>query len=190
MNSIAIFCGSSSGFDPLYADVARQVGRFLAQQGITIVYGAGNVGLMGELADAALDAGGQVVGVIPHFLKDKEVCHTGLTQLYLVDTMHERKVKMAQLSQGVITLPGGYGTLDELFEMVTLVQLGQDSQPIGLLNTKGFFDPLLYYVGHATQEGFIKPAHQDLILSSPDIEPLFDLLVNFRHEPLQGKWWK
>lgn len=190
MNSIAVFCGSSAGFDPVYAETARLVGRGLAQRGIAIIYGAGNVGLMGILADAALEAGGQVIGVIPHFLKDKEVCHTGLTQLHLVDTMHERKVKMAQLSQGVLTLPGGYGTLDELFEMVTLVQLDQDNQPIGLLNTKGFFDGLLQYVDHAATEGFIKNAHRDLLIADADFDGLIEKLLNYRHEPLTGKWWR
>ncbi|MBL7794120.1 MAG: TIGR00730 family Rossman fold protein [Saprospiraceae bacterium] len=189
MQHLSVFCGSSAGFNEIYAEAARTLGRELARRGIGIVYGAGNVGLMGVLADAALAAGGQVVGVIPHFLQEKELCHTGLTEVYLVNSMYERKVKMAQLSQGVITLPGGYGTLDELFEMVTLVQLGQDRQPIGLLNINGFFDQLIAYVAHASEEGFIKPFHRDLLIVENETSALIDRLIAYEHKPVEGKWW-
>lgn len=186
---LSVFCGSSAGFNQIYADAARDLGATLAGRGIGIVYGAGNVGLMGILADAALSAGGKVIGVIPHFLQEKELCHPGLTETYLVNSMYERKVKMAQLSQGVITLPGGYGTLDELFEMVTLVQLGQDKQPIGLLNINGFFDQLVAYVAHASQEGFIKPFHRDLLIVENEIPALIDRLLAYEYKPVEGKWW-
>ena len=189
INKISVFCGSSAGFSSLYADAARELGTALARRDIGIVYGAGNVGLMGILADAALAAGGEVIGVIPHFLQEKELCHEGITEVYLVNSMYERKVKMARLSQAVITLPGGYGTLDELFEMVTLVQLGQDRQPIGLLNVNGFFDHLIAYVDHATHEGFIKPFHRDLLIVENDVSTLIDRLLAYEYKPVEGKWW-
>lgn len=187
--NLAVFCGSSAGFNPIYAEAAKLVGHTLAQEGIGIVYGGGNVGLMGILADAALAAGGHVIGVIPGFLKEKEVCHLGLSELHVVESMHERKVKMARLSQGVIALPGGYGTLDEVFEMVTLAQLGQDMQPAGLFNVNGFFNHLITYIDHAHQEGFIKQAHRELLHHADDFPTLLAHLLAYKPVELEGKWW-
>lgn len=187
MQSIVVFCGSSKGENPLYIQAAKDLGVYLAKKGIKIVYGAGNVGLMGVLADAALAAGGEVIGVIPHFLKEKEVCHTELTQLFLVDSMYERKVKMAELSEGVIVLPGGYGTLDELFEMLTLVQLGQDNQPCGIWNVNGYFDHLILQLARMHQDKFLKDIHLKMLLVSKDLEDLMDQMQNWSL-PVAGKW--
>lgn len=187
MESVLVFCGSSTGKLPIYAEAAQHLGETLAERGLTTVYGAGNIGLMGILADAALDKGGKVVGVIPHFLKEKEVCHEHLTELYLVDTMDERKKKMAEVSDAVITLPGGFGTLDELFEMATLVQLGQDRQPIGILNVDGYFDPLLQQIDRMIADGFVKEAQRDLIIIDTDASRLLDRLAAHRVERVE-KW--
>lgn len=189
MKSVAVFCGSSKGHHPVYSDQARLLGEALAKRNIWMVYGAGNVGLMGVIADAMLAQKGKVIGVIPHFLREKEVCHEGLTELYVVDSMHERKVQMAELSEGVIVMPGGYGTMDELFEMLTLVQLGQDSQPIGILNVENFFNPLLQQVDHMMEEGFVKSFHRNLLIVSNDIEELLDKMSNYEPQPEVGKWW-
>lgn len=187
MKSVLVFCGSSTGKLPIYATAAQHLGEVLAQRALTTVYGAGNVGLMGILADAALDKGGEVIGVIPHFLVEKEVCHDGLTEVFLVDTMDERKKKMAELSDAVITLPGGFGTLDELFEMATLVQLGQDHQPIGILNINNYFDPLLQQIDRMIQDGFVKEAQRDLIIVDEDASSLIDRLAAHRVERVE-KW--
>ncbi|MCB0654023.1 MAG: TIGR00730 family Rossman fold protein [Saprospiraceae bacterium] len=172
MNSIAVYCGSNKGKDTAYAEAAHQLGTYLAQNNIEIIYGAGNIGLMGILADAALTNGGVVTGVIPHFLKEKEVCHLGLTHLFLVDSMHQRKVEMTKLSDGAIILPGGFGTLDEMFEIITLVQLGQTQQPIGMLNVNGYYDHLIAHLDKMTEEGFVIPEHRELIYASTDIDYL------------------
>ncbi len=187
MESVLVFCGSSTGKLPIYAEAAQHLGETLAERGLTTVYGAGNIGLMGILADAALEKGGKVVGVIPHFLKEKEVCHEQLSELYLVDTMDERKKKMAELSDAVITLPGGFGTLDELFEMATLVQLGQDRQPIGILNVNEYFDPLLQQIDRMIQDGFVKEAQRDLIIIDSDASRLLDRLAAHQVERVE-KW--
>ena len=172
MNAIAVYCGSNKGKDPAYANAANDLGTYLAKNDIEIVYGAGNIGLMGILADAALANDGRVTGVIPHFLKAKEVCHLGLTHLFLVDSMHERKVEMTRLSDGAIILPGGFGTLDELFEIITLVQLGQTKQPIGILNINGFYDHLIAHMDKMVEEGYVIPEHRALIYTSTDIDTL------------------
>lgn len=172
MNAIAVYCGSNKGSDPAFVQAAEALGIYLAKNNIEIVYGAGNIGLMGVTADAALKHDGQVTGVIPHFLKEKEVCHMGLTHLFLVDSMHERKVEMTRLSDGAIILPGGFGTLDELFEIITLVQLGQTQQPIGILNVNGFYDHLIAHLDKMVEEGFVIPEHRALIYTSTDIETL------------------
>lgn len=190
MKSIAVFCGSSKGANPIYARAARALGEALVQRKLKMVYGAGNVGLMGVIADAMLEKGGYVIGVIPDFLKEKEVCHGGLTELFLVKTMHERKVKMAELSDGVIVLPGGYGTLDELFEMVTLIQLGQDDQPIGILNVNGYYDPLLQQIERMHSDRFLRSFHKDMIMVETDIEALLDRMENYQPIKPEGKWWE
>ena len=172
MNSIAVFCGSSAGKNPLYTQLAIDLGRTFARRGITLVYGAGNIGLMGAMADAVLENGGTVFGSIPHFIKEKEVCHMGLTELVTVNSMHERKQMMAEKADGFITLPGGFGTLDELFEILTWKQLQLHRKPIGLLNWNGYYDHLIDHVDRMIQEGFIKPHHRQLLLIENDLDAL------------------
>ncbi|MCB0568445.1 MAG: TIGR00730 family Rossman fold protein [Phaeodactylibacter sp.] len=190
MKSVAIFCGANTGNNPLYAETAAELGRVLATQQVRAVYGAGKVGLMGVMANAALQAGGEVWGVIPFFLRKKEVCHEELTKLFVVDSMHERKIKMAQLSDAVIVLPGGYGTLDEAFEMLTLAQLGQGTHPIGFLNVNNFFGPLLDQLEQMQAEGFLKPAHRKLAMFADNIPELLNKLEHYEVPPTEGKWIK
>lgn len=188
MRSVLVFCGASSGNAPIYRETAQALGEALAGMGKNIVYGGGNVGLMGELANAALAAGGTVTGVITEHLLDREVCHRGLTDLRIVPTMHERKVLMAQLSDAVVTLAGGYGTLDELFEMLTLGQLGHDKRPIGIVNTEGFYDPLLAHLDQAVERGFLRPQHRDLLLVERELEPLLSRMEAHQPRPEVPKW--
>lgn len=188
MQSILVFCGANHGVHPDYTATARRVGETLAERGYRIIYGAGKVGLMGTLADAALSKGGYVGGVIPYFLKEKEVCHEGLTDLYIVDSMHERKVRMAQLSDAVLVLPGGYGTLDELFEMLTLSQLSKWNHPIGLLNVNGFYDHLIAHLYHLQREGFLKEQHRKLLLADNDLDALLEQMQHFKSPETIGKW--
>jgi len=178
MNAIAVFCGSSAGKDPLYSRLAVDLGRTFARRGITLLYGAGNIGLMGVMADAALENGGRVFGSIPHFIKEKEVCHTGLSELVLVDSMHQRKQLLAEKADGFITLPGGFGTLDELFEILTWKQLQLHKKPIGLLNWNGYYDHLVAHIDRMIDEGFIKPQHRDLLVVSDDLDTLLDEMAN------------
>lgn len=172
IKSILVFCGSKTGNNPLYETTTCQLGKILAEKGITIIYGAGNVGLMGVLADATLAAGGKVEGIIPYFLSNREGGRTDLTELVQVDSMAERKKLMAKRADAVITLPGGYGTLDELFEMLTLVQLSKAAHPIGILNINGFFNPLIAQLDLMEQEGFLRSEHRNLLIVSEDIEEL------------------
>ena len=160
-----VFCGSNKGANPLYATAATEMARCLVANGIGIVYGGGNVGLMGVLADAALDAGGEVIGVIPRMLVEREIAHQGLAELRVVGSMHERKALMAELSDGCIAMPGGYGTLDEFCEILTWTQLGLQRKPIGVLNVAGYFDRLLDLFDHAVAEQFVKPMHRDMIVT-------------------------
>ncbi len=176
---VCIFCGSSTGTRPAYAEAARKVGGLLGKWGVGIVYGGGQIGMMGILADAALEAGGEVIGVIPRFLIDRELGHSGVTELRIVETMHERKALMADLSQAFIALPGGFGTLEELCEMLTWAQLGLHPNPCGVLNIEGFFDPLLSFLDHAVEEGFLAERHRSLLLESSDPEFLLDGLFRF-----------
>src|SRR5262245_36632496 len=164
MRRVGVFCGSKVGSRPEYADAARQLGKALVGRGMGLVFGAGHVGLMGVLADVVLAAGGEAVGVIPQALVDKELAHTGLTELHVVETMHQRKALMADLSDSFVALPGAFGTGDELFEILTWSQLGLHAKPIGLLDVAGFFGPLLEWLDHAVAEGFLKPAHRNLLL--------------------------
>lgn len=187
LRSIAVFCGSSRGDDPDFAMQARQLGEDLALRGIEVVYGGAMVGLMNEVAEGALSAGGRIIGVMPRFLADKEIAHQCLTEMVLVDSMHERKMAMNERSDGVIALPGGYGTLDELFEMVTWAQLGLHFKPIGILNTKGFYDPLIAQVGMMTRHGFLKAVHRDMLIVSDEISSLLHSMQHFR-PPTTGKW--
>lgn len=173
MKHICVFCGANTGSDPLYAQVATEVGRYMAEQHYTLVYGAGNVGLMGVIADAVMAHGGQTTGVIPEFLQKWEVAHDNLDELIITQTMHERKAIMAERADAFVALPGGYGTLDELFEILTWRQLHLHQKPIGLLNVKGYFDPLLQMVDRMKEEGFLQAENHQLILSANTVGDLF-----------------
>jgi uncharacterized protein (TIGR00730 family) len=164
MRRLCVFCGSSVGVKPLYAEAAKELGRLLASKGIGLVYGGGNVGLMGVIADAALEAGGEVIGVIPLALADREIAHTGLTELHVVDSMHSRKAKMAELADAFVAMPGGVGTFEEFFEAITWTQLGLHRKPCGLLNVDGFYTPLEKFIDQAVTEGFITPVHRKAIV--------------------------
>src|SRR5262245_3618611 len=177
MNSVCVFCGSASGTNPAYAAAARDVGCELARRGLTLVYGGGRVGLMGEVATAALAAGGTVVGVIPHALSGKEIAFAEATELVVVDTMHARKALMADRADAFVALPGGYGTCDELFEILTWGQLGIHRKPVGLLNVNGFFTPLLGWLDHVVREGLLKPKHRGLLLVADTVPELLDKLA-------------
>ncbi|MBK8490814.1 MAG: TIGR00730 family Rossman fold protein [Saprospirales bacterium] len=172
MQSIAVFCGSSSGKDPRLKELAADLGRNFAKRGITLVYGAGNIGLMGIMADAALEAGGKVVGAIPFFMKEKEVCHTDLTELFTVESMHERKHTMAEKADAFITLPGGFGTLDELFEILTWKQIQLHFKPVGLLNWNGYYDHLLAHIDKMIEAGFLKEVNRNLLTVANDLDTL------------------
>ena len=188
MRRICVFCGSSTGKPAAYAEHARQLANALVARQLGLVFGGGHIGLMGVLADTVLKAGGQAIGVIPQALVDKELAHGGLSELHVVSSMHERKGLMADLSHGFLALPGGYGTADELFEILTWAQLGLHSKPIGLLNVAGFFDPLLAWLDHAVAEGFIKSKHRQLILEAADADRLLHILLNNNPPETTDKW--
>lgn len=173
---ICVYCGSNPGDDPLYGEAARHVGTYLAEHGIGVVYGGGRIGLMGIVADAALAAGGEVYGVIPHKLQELEVAHPGLTELFVVDSMHARKMVMAQLADAFIALPGGFGTLDELFEVTTWTQLGYHNKPVGLLNVCSYFDLLLRFLDQARDVGFIRGGHRGIMIAAATIDDLVQAL--------------
>jgi uncharacterized protein (TIGR00730 family) len=177
MRSVCVFCGSSAGSDPAYADAARALGTEIARRGLRLVYGGGSIGLMGVVADGALGAGGEVFGVLPAALFQREVAHAGLTRLYDVATMHERKALMAELSDAFIAMPGGYGTLDELFEMTTWTQLGIQCKPVGLLDVAGYFEGLRTFLGRACADGFLTPAHAGLLSYDTSVPRLLDALA-------------
>jgi hypothetical protein len=170
-----------------YAAAAQRCGTVLAGRKLTVVYGGGNVGLMGILADAALAAGGEVIGVIPRRMIARELAHEGVTSLIAVDSMHERKQKMAALSDAFLALPGGIGTMEELFEAFTWLQLGLHHKPVGLLNVAGFYDPLLEFLAHMRGQRFLKPEHFETLLVEDNVERLLDRFAQFDHKPL-GKW--
>ena len=188
MRRLCVFCGSSTGGRPAYRDAAHRLGELLATRGIGLVFGAGHIGLMGVLADAVLSGGGAAIGVIPQALVDKELAHGDLTELRVVATMHQRKALMADLADGFLALPGGYGTADELFEILTWAQLGLHAKPIGLLNVAGFFDPLLEWVDHCVSEGFLLPEHRETLLISANPEELLEMLLH-RKPPVQTQKW-
>lgn len=187
MKTVCVYCGSSFGNNPVYSAVARELGQALAEQQIELIYGGGRVGLMGVVADAVLAAGGRVQGVIPQALADREVAHHGLTQLHIVQSMHDRKSMMADLSEGFIALPGGIGTLEELFEIWTWAQLGIHTRPIGILNIAGYFDRLLEFLTHAVREAFLKPAHRQTAVVSADVADLLEQMQQ-SHPANVGKW--
>src|SRR5436305_1539184 len=188
MQTVCVFCGSSSGSNPVYATAARELGADLVRRGLTLVYGGGRVGLMGEVATAVTAAGGSVVGVIPHALSAKEIAYAEATELVVVDTMHARKALMADRADAFVALPGGYGTCDELFEIVTWAQLGIHRKPVGLLNVNGFFTPLLGWLDHVVREGLLKAKHRALLLVAETVPELLDKLAAWRPAAPVVKW--
>lgn len=183
MKSLGVFCGSSTGRGEVYRTAAAQFGREVARRGLTIVYGGGNVGLMGVVADAALAAGGRVIGVLPRFMMDREVGHAGLSELHLVDSMHERKAKMAELSDAFVALPGGLGTLEEIFEAWTWVVLGLQQKPCGLLAVGSYYEPLLAFLDRAVEEGFVSSGHRALLKVANDPAVLLSKLASAEQLP-------
>jgi uncharacterized protein (TIGR00730 family) len=187
MRRICVFCGSSLGKSPAYGAAARKLGQVLAKRGLGLVYGGAKVGLMGEVAESVLAVKGEVIGVIPRPLANKELAHRGLSDLRVVDSMHQRKAVMAELSDGFIALPGGMGTFEEFFEITTWAQLGMHSKPCGLLNIAHYYDRLIEFLDQAMQECFIKPAHRALMMVASDADSLLDQFEN--HRPaLVDKW--
>jgi uncharacterized protein (TIGR00730 family) len=188
MRRLCVFCGSNVGGRPEYAAAASEFAVSAVRRGLGIVYGGGNVGLMGVVADAALAAGGEVIGVIPSALQSKELAHAGLTELHVVRSMHERKALMADLSDGFVALPGGVGTLEELFEILTWGQLGIHAKPVGVLDTGGYFQPLLALLDHQVEERFLKPKHRALVHVAAAPERLLDILLKAPPAPAEPKW--
>lgn len=187
MRRITVFCGSSFGTEEIYTEQAVLLGETLAKQNIELVYGGANVGLMGAVADGVLNNGGKAIGVLPDFLRSKEIAHLGLTELILVESMHERKTKMSDLCDGVIALPGGFGTLEELFEMLTWAQLGLHKKPIAILNINGFYDSLIQLTENMVSKGLLKDVNQQMLLVSDNIDDLLDKMKNYK-APTVGKW--
>ncbi len=187
MKRITVFCGSSFGTDEIYKEQAFLLGETLAKNNIEVVYGGAIVGLMGAVADGALSVKGKVIGVLPEFLKGKEIAHRNLTELIITETMHERKVKMNELSDGVIAMPGGYGTLEEFFEMLTWGQLGLHKKPIAILNINGFYNELKVLIQTMVDKGFLKSINQEMLLISDNIDELINLMQNYK-APTVGKW--
>ena len=177
MNRLAVYCGSATPLQPQYIALATEVGRTLALRGITVVYGGGRLGLMGAVASGALAAGGEVIGVIPEALVSGEVANHDCTELRVVANMHERKAAFTDLSDGFLTIPGGVGTMDELWEAVSWAQLGYHSKPVGLLNAFGFFDHLLAFNNHMAEVGFVRPAHAGIIIAEPALDPLLERMA-------------
>jgi uncharacterized protein (TIGR00730 family) len=187
LKSILVYCGANSGKHPVYHEAAVALGKLFVEQNIRLVYGGGSVGLMGVIADTVLAAGGEVVGVIPQFLNVKEVGHTGCTELHEVSSMHERKALMEKLSDGVVVLPGGYGTFDEVFEMLTWSQLGLHRKPIGLLNIRNYYDHLVAQLDHMVQEGFLNTNNRKLLLEDNSPAELLEKMRAF-DVPVEAKW--
>jgi len=187
MKSITVFCGSSLGTDKAFEKEAILLGETLAKQNIGLVYGGAKVGVMGAVADGVLQAKGKVIGIIPQFLRTKEVAHENLTELIMVKTMHERKTKMYELSDGIIALPGGYGTMEELFEMLTWAQLGLHQKPIGLLNTNGFYNDLIRLIENMVDKGFLKQINLEMLIVSDTVNDLLIKMKNYKAPTVQ-KW--
>ena len=185
MKRLAVYCGSATPADPAYVESARHVGHILAKRGIGVVYGGGRLGLMGAVADAALEAGGEVIGVIPEALVGAEVAHRGCTELRVVQTMHQRKQLFTDLSDGFVTLPGGVGTMDELWEAISWAQLGYHQKPVGLLNVAGFYDRLIAFNQHMVESGFIRAQHANILIHANAIEALLDRMAAYQpHETI------
>jgi len=189
IKSICVYSGSADGIHPEFRTAARQVGRVLAEGGIRLIYGGGKTGLMGEVADGALEAGGEVIGVITESMNTTALAHASLTHLEVSPTIHERKARMYSLAEGYIALPGGFGTLDELFETITWAQIGLHEKPIGLLNTRRYYDPLLKLIDHAEQEGFIFPEHRQLMVSAATPQELLKAMESHQHPTEAVKRW-
>ncbi len=187
MKRVTVFCGSSFGTDEVFEKQAYLLGQTLAKLKIGLIYGGAKVGLMGAVANGALSNGGEVIGVLPGFLKGKEIAHENLTELVLVETMHERKTKMNELSDGVIALPGGFGTLEEFFEMLTWAQLGLHKKPVAILNVDGFFDSLIIFIQTMVDKGFLKEVNQNMLLISDNLDDLLEQMKNYK-APTVGKW--
>lgn len=185
MKRLAVYCGSANPADPIYVEAACHVGRVLARRGIGVVYGGGRLGLMGAVADAALEAGGEVIGVIPEALVGAEVAHRSCTELHVVQTMHQRKQLFTDLSDGFVTLPGGVGTMDELWEAISWAQLGYHQKPVGLLNVAGFYDQLIAFNQHMVGAGFIRAQHAHILIHADAIEALLDKMAAYQpHETI------
>jgi uncharacterized protein (TIGR00730 family) len=187
VQSLCVFCGSRQGLDPAYTKAARLLGTMLAEANIRLIFGGGHVGLMGVVSNAALEAGGDVIGVIPRSLVERELAHAGLTDLRIVGSMHERKALMSDLSEGFITLPGGTGTLEEFFEVLTWAQLGEHEKPCGLLNVAGYFDPLLSVFDHMVHKGFLSQSNRALVLVESEPERLLKRIESYQ-PPKTAKW--
>ena len=187
IESVCVFCGSNPGIDPAYRQIAVAMGAGVATRKLRLVYGGGRTGLMGALADAALAHNGEVIGIIPQDLMRREVGHTGLTELRVVNTMHERKALMAQLSDAFVAMPGGLGTLEEIFEVWTWAQLGIHAKPVALLNAAGYYDPLIEFIEHAVAHEFVPASHREMMIVESDVATLIDRLNAHRAPPV-GKW--
>ncbi len=187
LKSIAVFCGSSSGKDPLYMEVARELGKKLAEEKIQLIYGGAQVGCMGAVADAVIEHGGKAIGVIPKKLMRVEIAHGNLTELHVVETMHERKAMMADLADGFIAMPGGSGTLEEYFEVLTWAQIGYHQKPCSLLNVNNYYTPLLSLFDHMIEQGFVKEEYRKLMIMEEDPSLLLDRLKNYKPAYIQ-KW--
>lgn len=180
ISRLAVYCGSATPADPRFVELARNTGKLLAERGIGVVYGGGKVGLMGALAEGALAQGGEVIGVIPEALKDRELAHTGCSELHIVRSMHERKQAFTDLSDGFVTLPGGVGTMDELWEAVSWAQLGYHEKPVGVLNALGYYDGLLAFNAHMAATGFVRAAHRGIIIAGDNLEGLLEKMANYQ----------
>jgi uncharacterized protein (TIGR00730 family) len=183
IDSVLVFCGSKEGTNPAYKEQAFLFGQYLAEQEIKVIYGGAMIGVMGAVADGALSKGGHVTGVIPQFLSRKEIIHEGLTEVHKVNSMHERKLRMSEMCDAVVALPGGFGTMDELFEILTWAQLGLHQKPVGILNTEGFFDGLLSFMHSMSENGFVSIVHQHMLQSESDFKKLMHLLDHYNPPP-------
>jgi uncharacterized protein (TIGR00730 family) len=187
MKRICVYCGSNPGADPAFCEAGRALGRLLAERGFGMVYGGASVGVMGAVADGVLERGGSVIGVLPHFFATKEVAHDGLDELIIVDSMHERKARMAELSDGFIALPGGWGTIEEIFEMLTWAQLGHHQKPCGLLNVNSYYDELFAFLEKAIEQQFVKEAYRPMMMMDASPERLLNRFTAYR-APRVKKW--
>ena len=183
IDSVLVFCGSKEGTNPAYKEQAFLFGQYLAEQEIKVIYGGAMIGVMGAVADGALSKGGHVIGIIPKFLSRKEIIHEGLTEVHKVNSMHERKLMMSEMCDAIVALPGGFGTMDELFEILTWAQLGLHQKPVGILNTAGFFDGLLAFINSMSEQGFVAPVHQHMLQTEVDYKKLMHLLNHYNPPP-------